>query len=270
MYFEVFGEREGCGPGEVRIGRAQGADVRVERLPGPDHASQGQGGRRAGRPEVWQRMQRIAPAERHAGSARQAGSRAGGLRSSRKRPSFSAPASRPTTPPSRRLTEKGDVMICDHNLHASLVEGALRSPARTMRFRHNDLEHFERCLENCPPDEKIFIVSEGVFSMEGDHRRPARHSEAGQALRRARVRGRGARHRRAGAHRRGRRRAPGRAGRSGYRHGHVQQVAGVGGRVRRVRTRGDRLPEAHRAAVRLFGQPAAGLGGGGGRGAARS
>src|ERR1017187_1068884 len=66
------------------------------------------------------------------------------------------------------LTEKGDVMICDHNLHASLVEGALRSPARTVRFRHNDMEHFERCLENCPPDEKIFIVSEGVFSMEGD------------------------------------------------------------------------------------------------------
>ena len=66
------------------------------------------------------------------------------------------------------LTERGDVMICDHNLHASLVEGALRSPARTVRFRHNDLEHFERCLENCPPEEKILIVSEGVFSMEGD------------------------------------------------------------------------------------------------------
>jgi 8-amino-7-oxononanoate synthase len=48
------------------------------------------------------------------------------------------------------------------------VEGALRSPARTMRFRHNDLDHFERCLENCPPEDKIFIVSEGVFSMEGD------------------------------------------------------------------------------------------------------
>jgi 8-amino-7-oxononanoate synthase len=29
------------------------------------------------------------------------------------------------------------------------------------------MEHFERCLENCPPEE-VFIVSEGVFSMEGD------------------------------------------------------------------------------------------------------
>ena len=36
MYFEVFGEREGCGPGEVRMGQAQGADVRVQRLSGPD------------------------------------------------------------------------------------------------------------------------------------------------------------------------------------------------------------------------------------------
>ena len=66
------------------------------------------------------------------------------------------------------LTEKGDVMICDHGLHASMVEGALRSVARVMRFRHNDLDHFERCLNNCAPGERILVVSEGVFSMEGD------------------------------------------------------------------------------------------------------
>jgi 8-amino-7-oxononanoate synthase len=66
------------------------------------------------------------------------------------------------------LTEKGDVMICDHELHASLVEGALRSVARVMRFRHNDLDHFKRCLNNCAPEEKVLVVSEGVFSMEGD------------------------------------------------------------------------------------------------------
>ena len=60
------------------------------------------------------------------------------------------------------------MLLCDHNLHASLVEGALRSPARTVRFRHNDLEHLERCLENTPPEDRILLVSEGVFSMEGD------------------------------------------------------------------------------------------------------
>ncbi len=66
------------------------------------------------------------------------------------------------------LTEKGDVMICDHQLHASLVEGALRSLARVVRFRHNDLDHFQRCLNNCASGERILVVSEGVFSMEGD------------------------------------------------------------------------------------------------------
>jgi 8-amino-7-oxononanoate synthase len=66
------------------------------------------------------------------------------------------------------ITDKGDVMVCDHNLHASLVEGALRSAARTARFRHNDLDHLERCLRNCSADERVLIVSEGVFSMEGD------------------------------------------------------------------------------------------------------
>ena len=48
------------------------------------------------------------------------------------------------------------------------MEGALRSPARTIRFRHNDMDHLERCLQNCSPDEPVLIVSEGVFSMEGD------------------------------------------------------------------------------------------------------
>src|SRR5260370_19329590 len=66
------------------------------------------------------------------------------------------------------LAEKGDVLLCDHTLHASLLEGAIRSTARTVRFRHNDLEHLQRCLQNCSSDERVLIVSEGVFSMEGD------------------------------------------------------------------------------------------------------
>ncbi len=66
------------------------------------------------------------------------------------------------------LTEKGDYLLCDHNLHASLVEGALRSPAHTVRFRHNDMSHLERCLTNCGERDKVLIVNEGVFSMEGD------------------------------------------------------------------------------------------------------
>jgi 8-amino-7-oxononanoate synthase len=66
------------------------------------------------------------------------------------------------------VTDRGDVLLCDHTMHASLLEGALRSPARTLRFRHNDLPHLEHYLANCSCEEKILIVSEGVFSMEGD------------------------------------------------------------------------------------------------------
>lgn len=66
------------------------------------------------------------------------------------------------------ITDRGDVLLCDHTMHASLLEGALRSPARTIRFRHNDLAHLEHCLENCSDDENVLVVSEGVFSMEGD------------------------------------------------------------------------------------------------------
>ncbi|HEX8985726.1 MAG TPA: aminotransferase class I/II-fold pyridoxal phosphate-dependent enzyme [Bryobacteraceae bacterium] len=66
------------------------------------------------------------------------------------------------------ITERGDVLLCDHTMHASLLEGALRSPARTVRFRHNDLAHLEHCLSNCDQSENVLVVSEGVFSMEGD------------------------------------------------------------------------------------------------------
>lgn len=65
------------------------------------------------------------------------------------------------------LAEKGDVLLCDHNVHASLVEGALRTPARVLRYRHNDMAHLERYLQECA-GESVLIVTESVFSMEGD------------------------------------------------------------------------------------------------------
>jgi 8-amino-7-oxononanoate synthase len=64
------------------------------------------------------------------------------------------------------LAQQGDVILCEHNLHASLVDGALRSQARSVRFRHNDMQHLERRLQQCK--ESVLIVTESVFSMEGD------------------------------------------------------------------------------------------------------
>jgi 8-amino-7-oxononanoate synthase len=167
MYFEVFGEREGCGPGEVRMGKRKvlmfGSNDYLDLINHPKvkeaaataikkYGSGCSGSRLLnGTLDVHVKLEEELAAFVHKESAIIFGT------------GFQANYATLSA-----LTEKGDVMICDHNLHASLVEGALRSSARTMRFRHNDLDHFERCLENCPPEDKIFIVSEGVFSMEGD------------------------------------------------------------------------------------------------------
>ncbi|MGA3019661.1 MAG: pyridoxal phosphate-dependent aminotransferase family protein [Bryobacteraceae bacterium] len=167
MYFEVFGDREGCGAGEVRIGKRKvlmfGSNDYLDLITHPkvkESAVQaikkygsGCSGSRLlnGTLDIHVKLEAELAAFVHKEAAIIFGT------------GFQANYGTLSA-----LTEKGDVMICDHNLHASLVEGALRSSARTVRFRHNDLDHFERCLENCPPEEKIFIVSEGVFSMEGD------------------------------------------------------------------------------------------------------
>src|ERR1041384_5272812 len=167
MYFEVFGDREGCGPGEVRIGKRKvlmfGSNDYLDLITHPKvkeaavqavkkYGSGCSGSRLLnGTLDLHVKLEAELAAFVHKEAAIIFGT------------GFQANYATLSA-----LTEKGDVMICDHTLHASLVEGALRSPARTVSFRHNDLDHLERCLENCPPEEKIFIVSEGVFSMEGD------------------------------------------------------------------------------------------------------
>jgi 8-amino-7-oxononanoate synthase len=66
------------------------------------------------------------------------------------------------------IAQKGDVIIADRNIHASLLDGCLASFARTMRFRHNDMADLEKVLAALQPDEGRLIVVDGVFSMEGD------------------------------------------------------------------------------------------------------
>ena len=63
------------------------------------------------------------------------------------------------------LAQKGDVIIADRNIHASLLDGCFASFARTMRYRHNDMRDLEKVLESLPPDEGRLIVVDGVFSV---------------------------------------------------------------------------------------------------------
>ena len=66
------------------------------------------------------------------------------------------------------IAQKGDVIIADRNIHASILDGCLASFARTTRFRHNDMTDLEKVLASLQPDEGRLIVVDGVFSMEGD------------------------------------------------------------------------------------------------------
>ncbi|MEY2341887.1 aminotransferase class I/II-fold pyridoxal phosphate-dependent enzyme [Acidithiobacillus sp. IBUN Pt1247-S3] len=65
------------------------------------------------------------------------------------------------------LVEAGDQLFLDRLAHASLIDGARLSGVRFQRFRHNDLAHLETLLQK-PTAGRAWIVTEGVFSMDGD------------------------------------------------------------------------------------------------------
>jgi 8-amino-7-oxononanoate synthase len=70
------------------------------------------------------------------------------------------------------LVGSKDIVIIDKLVHASLVDGARLSGAKLRVFRHNDVEDLERILqwarEASDSTKRILIVTESVFSMDGD------------------------------------------------------------------------------------------------------
>jgi 7-keto-8-aminopelargonate synthetase-like enzyme len=61
-----------------------------------------------------------------------------------------------------------DVVICDKLNHASIVDGCLLSGADFVRFRHNDMDDLERCLQRAEAKATKLVVVDAVFSMDGD------------------------------------------------------------------------------------------------------
>ncbi len=67
------------------------------------------------------------------------------------------------------LTTKKDLIIADKLVHASIIDGCMLSKAQFIRYRHKDYTQLEKILEEDRNKyENVFIVSESIFSMDGD------------------------------------------------------------------------------------------------------
>jgi 8-amino-7-oxononanoate synthase len=65
------------------------------------------------------------------------------------------------------VPQKGDLILYDELCHASIRDGIQLSNAKSYKFRHNDFENLELLIQR-NPNTLIYIVTETVFSMDGD------------------------------------------------------------------------------------------------------
>ncbi len=67
------------------------------------------------------------------------------------------------------IFDKGDLIISDKLNHASIISGLILAPAEHIRYKHNDYDNLEKILiEKRAGYKKVIIISESVFSMDGD------------------------------------------------------------------------------------------------------
>ncbi len=66
------------------------------------------------------------------------------------------------------LVKRGDYIILDELSHASIYDGCRLSGAKCIRFKHNNMEDLEQKLNNLPKNANKLVVTDAVFSMDGD------------------------------------------------------------------------------------------------------
>ena len=66
------------------------------------------------------------------------------------------------------VAEAGDVIFSDRLNHASLIDGCRLARARVRLFEHNDVDDLRRQLADVSSADRVLIVTESVFSMDGN------------------------------------------------------------------------------------------------------
>ena len=66
------------------------------------------------------------------------------------------------------IVGRNEYLILDELDHASIIDGARLSFAKTIKFKHNDMYSLEQVLSRLLYDDIKLIVVDGIFSMEGD------------------------------------------------------------------------------------------------------
>ncbi len=66
------------------------------------------------------------------------------------------------------MAKEGDAIISDSLNHASLIDGCRMSKAERVIYKHADMNELENCLKKVKNANTKLIVTDGVFSMEGD------------------------------------------------------------------------------------------------------
>ena len=66
------------------------------------------------------------------------------------------------------LLQEGDLVVSDELNHASIIDGLRLTKATRKVFRHADPADLERVLRENPTDGLVMVVTDGVFSMDGD------------------------------------------------------------------------------------------------------
>ncbi len=66
------------------------------------------------------------------------------------------------------LTGRNDYILGDDRDHASIVDGRRLSFSTFYHYKHNDMDDLESQLRKCRPEAIKLIVTDGLFSMEGD------------------------------------------------------------------------------------------------------